>query len=54
MERWCVVDPEGRELPEPIGDSEIDVIECFCALSETAWESFKQDGYTTRQLPTLN
>lgn len=44
--RWFVYGPDGKLLPEPIGDSEEDVIVCFCALSEMSREQFDADGYT--------
>jgi hypothetical protein len=54
MPMLCVIDPQGRHLPEPTADNERDLIEAFECLSETCWETFKADGYTIGTLPTVN
>lgn len=50
MERWCIVGLEGQKLPEPLGDTEAEVIEAFCALSEMHPDGFAIYGYTTAKI----
>lgn len=52
--RWCVYSPDGRLLPEPIGDSAEDAVACFCALSEMSREQFLTDGYTVGPFAAMN
>lgn len=54
MEQWCVVDPNGVKLPEPLGDTEAEVIEAFCCLSEMHPDTFTADGYTTGKFQVPN
>lgn len=54
MERWCVFNPDGRALPEPVGDSRDDAVKCFCALSELSWEYFEGEGYSVGLLPVAH
>ena len=54
MERWCAIDPEGRKLPEPLGDTEAELIDAFCALSEMSPEEFAVLGYTVGRMPISN
>lgn len=54
MEKWCVVDPDGVNLPEPLADSAAEVIEAFCALSEMHPNAFTLAGYSTAKYPLPN
>lgn len=54
MERWCIVEPSGRQLPDPIGDSREDVIRCYEALCEQPWEWFEDQGYTAHEITTTH
>lgn len=54
MDRWCVYSPEGRPLPDPIGDTADDAIRCFCALSEMSRQQFDEFGYTVGHAPTVH
>lgn len=54
MQKLCAYSPEGKPLPEPLGDTEAEVIEAFCYLSEISREQFKADGYTVGPAPSVH
>lgn len=54
MPIYCVIDPNGKHLPEPTADNEHDLIEAFEYLNETPWQTFADQGYRVGALPAVN